>query len=405
MKKRILSIIFAAVFLLTAMVSAMAYSAQDENSDLEQKFGIQFPPEVDENTFAEKRAERRAEYENFADADSTYAYPETKSMSVNVVGTVLTTEDIPVPGAMVSVAGLNVYTDDKGRFQIKDMPKGTYDWYISAEGYQGSEYLNYSLSYYGGTNIFKFRLDPEEKIIKEKRNVIRNDSQTAESSPSEPAITNLSMTSLPTIEPYVTVESYPNPFSRYDYLVHATSSELYATDQYIDAGMSVDELTQLYLAQAIASNSYVTFAQEEKDVANHPNDDFDICGNADHCQNFDDDLAYELVQDVVDHVIINSLGEDRAIIVLYQPEAQTYEFACANFFGACLGMGTDNDSYNPELKAKPCTDWDGLPLHESTRKKGMCQAGAAYKAINGTNAGDILRYYYDNCNTFYCVME
>ena len=146
-------------------------------------------------------------------------------------------------------------------------------------------------------------------------------------------------------------------------------------------------------------------SQEEKDVANHPNDDFDICGNADHCQNFDDDLAYELVQDVVDHVIINSLGEDRAIIVLYQPEAQTYEFACANFFGACLGMGTDNDSYNPELKAKPCTDWDGLPLHESTRKKGMCQAGAAYKAINGTNAGDILRYYYDNCNTFYCVME
>ena len=100
-----------------------------------------------------------------------------------------------------------------------------------------------------------------------------------------------------------------------------------------------------------------------------------------------------------------TLGEDRAIIVLYQPEAQTYEFACANFFGACLGMGTDNDSYNPELKAKPCTDWDGLPLHESTRKKGMCQAGAAYKAINGTNAGDILRYYYDNCNTFYCVME
>lgn len=60
-----------------------------------------------------------------------------------------------------------------------------------------------------------------------------------------------------------------------------------------------------------------SFFQEEKENANHPNDDFDVCGDSSHCQNFDDSKTYSLVEEIVVHVIINSLGKDRTIIVLH----------------------------------------------------------------------------------------
>lgn len=137
-------------------------------TEAEQKFGIQFPAGFDESALIEKQEAQKEEYQNFANITSTYTYSNAKAPGANVVGTVLNMDDVPVSGALISVADLNIYTDKDGKFQIKNMPENVYDWYVSAEGYENAEYLNYSISLVCGTNIFKFRLDPEQKIFKDR---------------------------------------------------------------------------------------------------------------------------------------------------------------------------------------------------------------------------------------------
>lgn len=76
----------------------------------------------------------------------------------NVVGVVRDYDtEAFIPNATISVDGeVAVITGEDGRFQIKNLPSGTYDWEINAAGYFAANYSNYDVDSADGTTIFTF---------------------------------------------------------------------------------------------------------------------------------------------------------------------------------------------------------------------------------------------------------
>lgn len=119
---------------------------------------------ADEQVVTQKDIQK--EYSNYADEEATLIINASiEDNNVNVVGMVFDIEDDrPIANASISVAHETIVTDENGRFQILDMPAGTYNWEIKTEGYQDATYSNYELDAAGGANIFTFYLSKNKRI-------------------------------------------------------------------------------------------------------------------------------------------------------------------------------------------------------------------------------------------------
>lgn len=121
------------------------------------------------DTPAVTRKDLEQDFMNYAEEESTVTFPTIPAGNAgepgaNVVGVVLEFEtEAPVSNAEVAVDGQAVVVSgEDGRFQITNTPNGTYDWTVTAAGYKEGRYLNYSVDYLDGANIFTFYISRDE---------------------------------------------------------------------------------------------------------------------------------------------------------------------------------------------------------------------------------------------------
>ena len=108
-------------------------------------------------------------FNGYADKSATRVYPEGENTS-NVVGVVVDfSKNRLIRGAKIYLNGKYVVsTGQDGRFQIKNLPDGVYDWDVTAMGYKAAEYNNYTVHHDSGTNIFTLFVDKSVDIVLEQ---------------------------------------------------------------------------------------------------------------------------------------------------------------------------------------------------------------------------------------------
>ena len=243
-----------------------------------------------------------ADYESgfvhYASDSSTVKYvDEVKSMELaNVVGVVkdYSTDNL-LPNVAICLNGKETLTtDDSGRFQIKNVPLGKYNWSVKASGYCDAFYMNYGVDPLDGTTIFTFYVDKDKRIYK-NRDEIEEAAQHLEMEP-EPDLVNIgnvfvsastnAMSSYPSVSNSVRV--YYNGASinvdRQRYIYTVLSSELYGYSFYSNLGLSGTQIKQLYVAQATAANTFAEYSL--KVYSNHSGSNYDVC-SGECCQVYD----------------------------------------------------------------------------------------------------------------------
>lgn len=307
----------------------------------------------------------------------------------------------PIFGATIYANDQKIVTSGKDvRFQIINMPNGEYDWQISAPGYEDSYYLNYLVDGFDGANIFKFYLDADNPTI-----VDREDFHHGEQGIPPESSVNLgtyeasttAMSSVPSVRADVDIVGIESPVSRDEYIYTVLSSELYSTSWYTERGLTSFEVVQLYVAQAIAANTFLEYSQSV--YTSHGSDD--VCATA-HCQVYDPTRVIQAAIDATDDMFYTVGGEPTTIVTLYEPTYDSYNYIWGAFFSDCDNLGTRTHSTEPALMAVSCTD---LTSGADGHRYGMCQMGAAQLAKDGYNAGQIIDYYYHSSDTEFCPLE
>lgn len=107
------------------------------------------------------------------DSRADLPQPDHIEEAANAVGVVLDQDtNRPVSGATIFVDETAlVCTGDDGRFQITNLPNGVYNWRIAAADYYDSQYLNYSVHWADGADIFTFYLSDSASIVKERESI------------------------------------------------------------------------------------------------------------------------------------------------------------------------------------------------------------------------------------------
>jgi hypothetical protein len=230
---------------------------------------------------------------DYAQESATATFPEAHSKkefvdTANVVGVVLDDEsNEPIPEASIYADGAYIVsTGEDGRFQIKNMPNGTYTWTIKKEGYRASEYLNYPIDGSAGANIYTFNISKDGNLERDRNDVyLENHKAEEDCEEIGENVMSRALQKLPTVDSYVSVD-YNNKVSdvaREKFVYIVISSELYSPGYYVDNAMGDSQISALYVAQAIAINTFVENAKNGH--GNHSN--CDVCSSFDCCQNYD----------------------------------------------------------------------------------------------------------------------
>lgn len=198
---------FAVITLSLAVLLTIAiYSKAAGDDTTDNDAARDFQPNTTENVLAESKTDDIGRDENLAvDSSDTVLYfdehpafsqkdlsdnflhyaegdsradlpqPDHAEDVANVVGVVLDKRTKrPVSNATIFVdETAMVCTGDDGRFQIKNLPNGTYEWRVAATGYYDSQYLNYSVHWADGTDIFTFHLSDSTSIIEDSESMKR----------------------------------------------------------------------------------------------------------------------------------------------------------------------------------------------------------------------------------------
>lgn len=352
-------------------------------------------------------------FQAYADNSATIYIPTAKNASFsNVVGVVLSDEDeTPISNATITVNNISVSTDAEGRFNIVNLPCGKYDWHISADGFGTSTYLGYPVDDLVGANIYQFYLFKNKDFTK-TRQVMNGCGVGADldfdqsyiDTPTSVATTgNPIINTPPTVNPEVKVWDEDRDknltINRVRYIAQVVASEMYSKSDLIKYGLSDAQVDQVLWTQAIASNTFLEYAQSC--YSTHKIND--VCNN-DHCQSYDttynSDYALKIVQDAI---FIKNDGNPRTVIAMYKPSNQTYQYIYGAYFRYCKNQGTETytKADEPALKSVSCTDLF-TPTGPQGNLVGVCQHGVLYLAKNDYKVGDIIRYYYSNTQTVYC---
>lgn len=349
-------------------------------------------------------------FEFYAAEESRVILPMMYSAEevANVVGVVLDQETgQPVPGAIVVAdKELFVTTDLDGRFQIRNMPNGVYLWSVNANGYQTSSYLNYSVDWASGTDIFTFEVSKKHTITKDRLELHGHNEESAEriveNEIQEMGTLPLSVSASPTVSKTVRVKGYSTPIPRQQYIYTVLSSELFQDSWYMNPNsntgrtktLTSSQVNQLYMVQALVANTYLEYALSVQ--GNHPGATYDVC-NTTNCQVYDPTKITQRAIDCTATIFFS----DTCHVLFYKNSNGSYDYALCQFFSSCYGEGTVTNPYHPEMVAKPCSDFDvGYGGHYN----GMCQMGAAELARLNYGNAEIRDYYYTNCIPLYCKM-
>lgn len=335
-------------------------------------------------------------------SNSASAMNKSSDGSANVVGVVLDTADKPISGATIYANDQKIISTGKdGRFQITNMPNAIYDWKISAPGYEDSHYLNYPVDGSAGANIFKFRLDTDNPTVVD-RDDFDHDEQcippesSADLDKSE--VSPLAMSSVPSVKSDVKVLNISGRIPREEYIAGVVAKEAYAPSWYKQRGLTDAQVLQYYVAQAIAANTFLEYAQS---VYSNHGSAADVCSTS-HCQAYDPTLVTQVALDAAADIFYTVGGEPSTIVTFYEPTSNSYEYIWGAYFSSCGNRGSLNYSGQPALRAVSCTD---LTSGAGGNRYGMCQMGAAQLAKNGYNAGQIIDYYYYSTDTEFCPLE
>lgn len=199
---------------------------------------------------------------NYAEYDSVYHYNDLNNG--RVVGIVYDEEtEAYVKNAWVENLELafKVKTDQQGRFEINNLPDGTYTWIVRAPGYKGSTFASFPVNSILGASIYRFALSPKRsinsnlKLQKEvkhdhtsKHNI--HDEISLESTHADwPVIVNFSVK-------YNDIIYHPEMD---EYLYYVVASELWSPDSSLYSGISSAALLQGFKAQAVTARTYADY--------------------------------------------------------------------------------------------------------------------------------------------------
>lgn len=410
MKKKIMSLVIAVMFgcsIYTSAITACAEGAGGE-SDTVNMGTLLYETEV----ITQKDYEEG--FQNYALSAATVdlavsMHTFSNSNLANVVGVVrdYDTEAL-IANATISVDGeAVVVTGEDGRFQIKNLPSGTYDWEINATGYFAANYNNYDVDSADGTTIFTFYVNDDFSVSQDREEIIHDvGGQTV-----PPAIIDRgnfatsavarSMSSIPDVSNSIAVY-YNNQIkniNREKYIYTVLSSELYGTSYYSDKGLTSTQISELYEAQAVAANTFLEYALSV--YSNHSGKDYKVCSSS-CCQVYDPTKVTQAAIDATANIFYTSGGKSKTDIVMYKPSSTTYDYIWGAFFSSCGGKGTKDHATQPALKAVSCTD---IATGAGGHRYGLCQMGAASRAKSGNSASDILLYYYTDCSVTSCTLK
>lgn len=352
----------------------------------------------DFNNYAEKNATKIIN----VNTNQITTFKNSKLENANVVGIVLDNiTNKPIPNAKISTSnGYTVKSGSDGKFNIINMPNGNYNWCISANGYHRSNYDNYSINGSDGANIFTFYLDKNKDIYLDHDSLFHYETSIppeemldiSKTFSTKSSISLYSMTSYPTLKRYIRVKLSNGTIisvDRQQYLYTVLSSELYNKNYYLNKGLNDLQISNLFVAQALAANTYLEYSL--KIYSNHSN--CDVCSTT-CCQVYDTTKVTQYAINIVSNLFENNSGSYYCPIILHRSKNGGYDYVWGAFFSSCGNQGTKTHSSQPEICAKSCTD---LVTGAGGHRYGMCQMGAAQKAKSGYDYNSIITYYYTDC--------
>ena len=410
MKKRIISLAIAVMFGCSIYTSAITTYAEEAcgETDTVSKGTLLYETEV----ITQKDYDEG--FQNYALSAATVdlavsMHTFSNNNLANVVGVVRDYDtEAFIPNATISVDGeVAVITGEDGRFQIKNLPSGTYDWEINAAGYFAANYSNYDVDSADGTTIFTFYINDDFSVSQDREEIMHDiGGQTV-----LPSIIDRgnfatssvarAMSSVPDVSNSIAVyyNNQTKTVDRETYIYTVLSSELYGKSYYTGKGLTSTQVSELYEAQAVAANTFLEYALSV--YSNHSGKDYKVCSSS-CCQVYDPTNVTEEAIDATANIFYTSGGKSKTDIVMYKPSSTTYDYIWGAFFSSCSGNGTKDHSTQPALKAVSCTD---IATGAGGHRYGLCQMGAALRAKNGDSASNILLYYYTDCRIISCTLK
>lgn len=177
MKKRIISLAIAVMFGCSIYTSAITTYAEEAcgETDTVSKGTLLYETEV----ITQKDYDEG--FQNYALSAATVdlavsMHTFSNNNLANVVGVVRDYDtEAFIPNATISVDGeVAVITGEDGRFQIKNLPSGTYDWEINAAGYFAANYSNYDVDSADGTTIFTFYINDDFSVSQDREEIMHD---------------------------------------------------------------------------------------------------------------------------------------------------------------------------------------------------------------------------------------
>lgn len=328
-------------------------------------------------------------------------FPLTFSKAVNVVGVVKDYySERTIAGAKISVEGYTAVTDDNGRFQIRNLPAGKYEWIITAEGYYTASYKNYRVCFEDKTDIFTFFISDTESINKNKDEIQTDATHNHDNCIDETKLSE-QFRSIPSVDSTISVyyNGTVRNVGRQVYIYTVVSSELYSSDIYSGAGLTSSQINQLFVAQAVVANTFLEYSLRV--YSNHSGSGYKVCATS-CCQVYDPTCISLTAVNATAEIFYYAGGIRRTNILMYHPDSSTYQYIYGAFFSSCGDAGTITVTGQPALQAVTCSDlFTGYGGH----RKGMCQNGAAKMAKNGSTTSAILNHYYTDCVMAACPLN
>lgn len=427
MKKPAIILLLAVILLTSLVLGAYAYAGEYTNIEFNPDNGIWL-----EDTLEITNEDIETGFADYAESGSRVSFgaeltPSSVVKRSDVVGVVTdkyTNEVIENANIYINDIFL-VTTGSDGRFQIDNLPMGEYKWEVKAEGYelyQLTNFTTYDKEIFGAT-IFTFQLDGNHAVYRDwSKNIKTDDAGLTKNLKIHRGVSKSFSTTPQAKKDFVLYRcnlgskgyTYTETVNRQNYIAKVVCSELSGSEAYITQGkMTRNQVLQWYIAQAIASNTYLEYAL----TVSHNHNNVAICdgysgtnGSGSYeptgcCQFYNDIASNGLAVDAAKAIFMRISGVDTTTILFYNPSGASYDYMLGAFFSSCGSRGTldypSSYSYQPALRSVSCSDFaPGYGGH----RYGLCQMGAAQMAKQGTPAIQILEHYYTDVTHIFCTL-
>ncbi len=240
-----------------------------------------------------------------------------------------------------------------------------------------------------------------EEILHSHQSVVPEPLKSAENGQRTTLYAGRSLSTIPKASNSIKVyyNNSTQSVDRETYIYTVLSSELYGKSYYSNKGLSDTQINELYVAQAIAANTFLEYSLSV--YSNHSGKNYKVCSTT-CCQVYDPTKVTQAAIDATTNVFYTIGVTERTLLVLHKPSSSTFDYIWGAFFSSCYGKGTKTHSSQAALQSVSCTD---IATGAGGHRYGMCQMGAATLAKDGKVARDILLHYYTDCCVASCVLN